>query len=72
MPDLDKIERQFDMEERKNDRGWQKEKFAKEQELKETQLEIEKEIRRTEVKERAEDRQISCQTITTLLLRFCD
>ncbi|GAU97477.1 hypothetical protein RvY_08763 [Ramazzottius varieornatus] len=31
MRDLDKIERQINMEERKNDREWQKEKFAKEQ-----------------------------------------
>ncbi|GAV05646.1 hypothetical protein RvY_15746 [Ramazzottius varieornatus] len=42
------------------------------QELKEKQLEIEKEFRRTKVKERAEDRQISFQTITTVLLRLCD
>ncbi|GAU92792.1 hypothetical protein RvY_04830 [Ramazzottius varieornatus] len=63
MRDLDKIERQIDMEERKNDRKWQKEKFAKVQELKEKRLEIEKEIRLTEVKERTEDRQILFQTI---------
>ncbi|GAV04238.1 hypothetical protein RvY_14548 [Ramazzottius varieornatus] len=64
--DLDKIKRQIDMEERKNDREWQQERFAKEQELKDKQLEIEKEIRLTEVKERAEYRQIRFQTITTL------
>ncbi|GAV08507.1 hypothetical protein RvY_18189 [Ramazzottius varieornatus] len=64
--DFDKLERQIDLEERKNDREWQKEKFAKEQAPKEKQLEIEKVIRLTEVRKRGEDRQILFQTITTL------